>query len=421
VDTIDDVFEFCQYWADHRHDLDYDIDGVVVKVDSADQRRRLGFTSRAPRWAIAFKFPPEERTTRLVDIQVSVGRTGRATPFAVLEPVFVGGSTVSMATLHNQDQVRLKDVRPGDVVVVRKAGDVIPEVVGPVLSERPADSEPWSFPSLCPCSLSSTLVRVDGEADTRCVEAACPFQRDQRIIYWATRGAMDIEGLGERTVAQLTAAGLVNDVADLYRLDADTVETLEGFARISAEKLIAAIDASRSQPAWRVLTGFGIKHLGPSASQSLAVAFGNVRAVLSATDAERDDVDGVGSVISASIAAWFDMESNRELVDRLEANGVRLDVVDPALIPDETVAATLDGQVVVITGNVPGYTRDGAKAAVVARGGTSPGSVSKSTTVLVVGEGAGASKLTKAEQLGVPQIDADAFETLLETGEIPLS
>ncbi|MGA0970248.1 MAG: NAD-dependent DNA ligase LigA [Ilumatobacteraceae bacterium] len=421
VDTIDEVFEFCQYWADHRHDLDYDIDGVVVKVDSADQRRRLGFTSRAPRWAIAFKFPPEERTTRLVDIQVSVGRTGRATPFAVLEPVFVGGSTVSMATLHNQDQVRLKDVRPGDVVVVRKAGDVIPEVVGPVLSERPADSEPWSFPSLCPCSLSSTLVRVDGEADTRCVEAACPFQRDQRIIYWATRGAMDIEGLGERTVAQLTAAGLVNDVADLYRLDADMVETLEGFARISAEKLIAAIDASRSQPAWRVLTGFGIKHLGPSASQSLAVAFGNVRAVLSATDAERDNVDGVGSVISASIAAWFDMESNRELVDRLEANGVRLDVVDPALIPDETVAATLDGHVVVITGNVPGYTRDGAKAAVLARGGTSPGSVSKSTSVLVVGEGAGASKLTKAEQLGIPQIDADAFETLLETGHLPPS
>jgi len=421
VDTIDDVFEFCQYWADHRHDLDYDIDGVVVKVDSADQRRRLGFTSRAPRWAIAFKFPPEERTTRLVDIQVSVGRTGRATPFAVLEPVFVGGSTVSMATLHNQDQVRLKDVRPGDVVVVRKAGDVIPEVVGPVLSERPADSTPWDFPSLCPCSLLSTLVRVDGEADTRCVEAACPFQRDQRIIYWATRGAMDIEGLGERTVAQLTAAGLVSDVADLYRLDVDMVEALEGFARISAEKLIAAIDASRSQPAWRVLTGFGIKHLGPSASQSLAVAFGNVRAVLSATDVERDNVDGVGSVISASIAAWFDMESNRELVDRLEANGVRLDVVDPALIPDETIAATLDGQVVVITGNVPGYTRDGAKAAVVARGGTSPGSVSKSTTVLVVGEGAGASKLTKAEQLGVPQIDADAFETLLETGEVPPS
>jgi DNA ligase (NAD+) len=265
------------------------------------------------------------------------------------------------------------------------------------------------------------LVRVDGEADTRCVEAACPFQRDQRIIYWATRGAMDIEGLGERTVAQLTAAGLVNDVADLYRLDADMVETLEGFARISAEKLIAAIDASRSQPAWRVLTGFGIKHLGPSASQSLAVAFGNVRAVLSATDAERDNVDGVGSVISASIAAWFDMESNRELVDRLEANGVRLDVVDPALIPDETVAATLDGHVVVITGNVPGYTRDGAKAAVLARGGTSPGSVSKSTSVLVVGEGAGASKLTKAEQLGIPQIDADAFETLLETGHLPPS
>lgn len=416
VGSLDDVVGFCRHWLDHRHDLDYDIDGVVVKVNDAAQRRQLGFTSRAPRWAIAFKFPPEERTTQLLDIQVSVGRTGRATPFAVLEPVFVGGSTVSMATLHNQDQVRLKDVRPGDTVVVRKAGDVIPEVVGPVLSERPDGCEPWTFPTTCSCPVGSTFVRVDGEADTRCVEASCPYQRDQRIIYWATRGAMDIEGLGERTVAQLTSSGLVADIADLYRLDVDAVEGLDGFARLSAEKLIAAIDASRRQPAWRVLTGFGIKHLGPSASQSLALAFGDVRAVLGADATSRDAVDGVGTVISASIDAWYAQQSNRDLVDRLSANGVLFDIADPALVPDSDIEATLDGQVVVITGNVPGYSRDEARAAVVARGGTSPGSVSKTTSVLVVGEGAGASKLTKAESLGIPQITADAFDELLATG-----
>ena len=201
LDSVEAVVEHCVHWQEHRHDLGYEIDGVVIKVDDLAQRGHLGFTSRAPRWAIAYKFPPEERTTLLRDIQISVGRTGRTTPFAVLEPVFVGGSTVGMATLHNEDQVAVKDVRPGDTVIVRKAGDVIPEVVGPILSARPADSVPWVFPTLCPCPLKSTLVRPEGEADTRCVEPACPFQRDQRIIYWASRGAMDIEGLGERTVA----------------------------------------------------------------------------------------------------------------------------------------------------------------------------------------------------------------------------
>ena len=393
--------------------------GHALADDDLGQRDRLGVTSRAPRWAIAYKFPPEERTTRLLDIGVSVGRTGRTTPYAILEPVFVGGSTVAMATLHNQDQVRLKDVRPGDTVIVRKAGDVIPEVVGPVLSERPADSVAWDFPTTCPCPIASTLVRPEGESDTRCVEPTCPFQRDQRVIFWAGRSAMDIEGLGERTVTQLTAAGLVRDVADLYALTADQIETLEGFARPSAEKLIAAIDDSRRRPVWRVLTGFGVRHLGPAASQALAAAFGSVRSVFTASDDERSAVDGVGGVIAGSIGAWWSEPANRDLLDRLEANGVALDAPDPLAAATADVEPTLAGRTIVITGAVPGYTRDGASAAVVARGGVSPGSVSKKTDALVVGDGAGASKLTKAEQLGVPIVPADEFDQLLATGVVP--
>ena len=417
VGGLDEASALCRHWQEHRHDLDYDIDGVVIKVDDLAQRAALGHTSRAPRWAIAFKFPPEERTTRLLDIQVSVGRTGRTTPFAVLEPVFVGGSTVTMATLHNQDQVRLKDVRPGDLVVVRKAGDVIPEVVGPVLSERPDGLAAWEFPSVCPCPVASVLERAEGEADTRCVEATCPFQRDQRIIYWASRGAMDIEGLGERTVAQLAASGLVADVADLYTLTADQVESLEGFARVSAEKLVAGIDGSRGRPAWRVLTGFGIKHLGPTAAQSLATALGGVREVLEASEERRAEVAGVGQVISASVSDWWSREAHRDLVDRLDRHGVDLRVSEGPSVSD--LPATLEGRAVVVTGTVPGHTRESAQAAVLARGGTAPGSVSAKTYALVVGDGAGASKLTKAESLGIPIVSADRFDELLESGEIP--
>jgi len=422
LDSVDAVAEHCLYWQEHRHSLGYEIDGVVIKVDDLGQRRQLGFTSRAPRWAIAFKFPPEERTTLLRDIQVSVGRTGRATPFAVLEPVFVGGSTVGMATLHNEDQVAVKDVRPGDTVIVRKAGDVIPEVVGPILSARPADSEPWVFPTICPCPLRSTLLRPEGEADTRCVEPACPFQRDQRIIYWASRGAMDIEGLGERTVAQLTNAGLVRDPADIYSLTVDQVVGLEGFARISAEKLVAAIDGSRDRPLPRVLTALGIRNLGPSASQALAKAFGTLRRVFEATDAERAAVEGVGGVIAGALGRWYEQPVNREFLDRLEAAGVNFgseEEVQAALAARAAIAQTLEGKAVVVTGAVPGYTREGAEEAITMRGGSSPGSVSKKTFALVVGEGAGASKLNKAEQLGIPQIGAERFEELLASGELP--
>ncbi|MDQ3469816.1 MAG: NAD-dependent DNA ligase LigA, partial [Actinomycetota bacterium] len=388
--------------------------GVVVKLDDADQRTRLGSTSRAPRWAIAYKFPPKERTTTLREIQVSIGRTGRATPFAVLEPVFVGGSTVAVATLHNGDQVAAKDVRPGDTVIVRKAGDVIPEVVGPVVSMRPAGAAPWIFPTTCPCQVSSTLVRLEGEADTRCVEPACPFQRDQRLIYFAARVAMDIEGLGERTVAQLTGAGLVADAADIYALTSDQLTGLEGFARISADKLVAAIDDSRRRPLPRLLTALGIKHLGPAASQALAAQFGTLDGVMAASEDDLSAVAGVGPKIAASVAQWFGLEPNRSFVEKLRAADVDFGVAPPAAPETPQVLA---GKAVVATGTLAAYSREEAAAAVVARGGTSPGSVSAKTYALVVGDNPGASKLTKAEAAGVPILDEAAFERLLETGE----
>ena len=404
---------FCAHWQQHRHDLGYDIDGAVVKVDDLAQRELLGFTSRAPRWAIAFKFPPEERTTLLRDIQVSVGRTGRTTPFAVLEPVFVGGSTVSMATLHNEDQVRLKDVRPGDTVVVRKAGDVIPEVVGPVLSLRPDGLEPWSFPATCPCPLSTPLVRAEGEADTRCVEPGCPYQRDQRIIYFASRGAMDIEGLGERTVFQLSDAGLVNDPADLYGVTVEQLLGLEGFARISAEKLVASIAGSRTRPLPRVLTALGIKHLGPSAAEALSRAFGTLDAVMAAGEADLATTEGVGAVIAASIRRWFDNETNRAMIEKLRSAGVEFGNVVVSRLPQ-----VLSGKAVVVTGTLEGFNREEAEAAIKDRGGKSPGSVSAKTYAVVVGAEPGASKLTKAQELGVPILDEAAFVRLLESGDV---
>ena len=421
-DTIDEVLEYCLYRQEHRHSLAYDIDGVVIKVDDLAQRESLGFTSRAPRWAIAYKFPPEERTTELLDIKVSVGRTGRTTPFAVLDPVFVGGSTVAMATLHNQDQVAFKDVRPGDTVVVRKAGDVIPEVVGPVLAKRPPGTEPWQFPTTCPCPIGSTLVRLAGEADTRCVEPGCPFQRDQKVIYWASRGAMDIEGLGERTVTQLTAVELVRDAADIYRLTADQVESLEGFARPSAEKLVDAIQSSRGRPLPKVLTALGIKHLGPSASQALAAEFGTLRRVFEASDEQRAAVDGVGGVIASALGTWYSQPPNQDFIQRLADAGVNFGSEEEAAAREAELAATpqtLEGKTVVVTGAVPGYNREEAELAVTSRGGKSPGSVSKKTFALVVGEGAGASKLTKAEANSIPIVPADRFEELLATGELP--
>ena len=414
VSSVEDVTAYCIRWREHRHDLDYDIDGCVVKVDDLTQRERLGFTSRAPRWAIAFKFPPEERTTLLKDIMISVGRTGRVTPFAVLEPVFVGGSTVGMSTLHNQDQVALKDVRPGDTVIVRKAGDVIPEVVGPVLSLRPADSTPWVFPTECPCPLHSELVRPVGEANITCVEPACPFQRDQRIIYFASRGAMDIEGLGERTVFQLSDAGLATNPADIYFITAEQLLQLEGFATVSAERLVAAIQGAKQRPLPKLLTALGIKHLGPSAAESLARGFGTLDAIIEASEADLATTEGVGGVIAASITRWFAVEDNRRFIERLREAGVEFGNVVVSRQPQ-----VLAGKAVVVTGTVPGFSREEAEAAIKDRGGKSPGSVSAKTFAVVVGADPGAAKLTKATDLGIPMLDETGFAHLLETGELP--
>ena len=414
VNDLAEVYAFAGHWQEHRHDLPYEIDGAVAKVDQLALRELLGFTSRAPRWAIAFKFPPEERTTVLRDIQVSVGRTGRTTPFAVLDPVFVGGSTVRMATLHNEDQVRAKDVRPGDTVVVRKAGDVIPEVVGPIVSLRPEGSEPWQFPKVCPCPLATELVRPEGEADTRCVEPSCPFQRDQRVIYFGSRGAMDIEGLGERTVFQLSDAGLISDPADIYSLTAEQLLTLEGFAKISAEKLLAAIEGSKTRPLPKLLTALGIKGLGPSASESLSLAFGTLDSILAADEATLATTDGVGPVIARSISRWFAIDANKVFIDKLRRAGVDFGKVEVSRL-----APVLAGKAVVVTGTLQRYSREEAEAAIKARGGKSPGSVSAKTFAVVVGDSPGASKITKAQELGLPILDDDGFDVLLATGELP--
>ena len=414
VNDLAGVYAFAGRWQEHRHDLPYEIDGAVAKVDHLAQRELLGFTSRAPRWAIAFKFPPEERTTILRDIQVSVGRTGRTTPFAVLDPVFVGGSTVRMATLHNEDQVRLKDVRPGDTVTVRKAGDVIPEVVGPVLSLRPKGSKPWQFPKICPCPLATELVRPEGEADTRCVEPSCPFQRDQRVIYFGSRGAMDIEGLGEKTVFQLSDAGLITDPADIYSLTAEQLLGLEGFAKISVDKLLGAIEGSKTRPLPKLLTALGIKGLGPSASEALSLAFGTLDSILAADEASLAMTGGVGPIIARSICRWYAIDANKVFVEKLRNAGVEFGKVEVSRLPQ-----VLAGKAVVVTGTLERYSREEAELAIKGRGGKSPGSVSAKTFAVVVGDAPGASKITRAQELGLPILDDDGFDRLLATGDLP--
>ncbi len=413
LDSLSKVVDFCRQWEASRHDLNYEIDGVVVKLDDLAQREQLGFTSRAPRWAIAVKFAPEERNTILKDISVSIGRTGRATPFAVLEPVVLSGSTVSMATLHNREQVQLKDVRPGDTVVVRKAGDVIPEVVGPVLSLRPKNSKPWKFPTTCVCDLKSKLVQVEGEADTRCVEPECPFQRDQRIIHFASRGAMDIEGLGEKTVFALSDKNFVSDIGDLYSLNLEKLLQLDGFAELSAKNLLKAINDSKSRPLAKLLVGLGIKNLGPAAAESLARRFGSLDAIIEATSEQLSEIDGVGEVIAKKITEWFADKSHMAIIKKFRSAGVDFGNVAVSNAPQNLV-----GKAIVVTGTVEGFSREGAQEAITSRGGKSPGSVSTKTFALVVGDEPGASKLAKAQELGIPMLDAAGFVKLLETGEL---
>ena len=412
VGSLDDVFAYCEQWLQHRHDLEYEIDGVVVKVDDLAQRDELGSTSKSPRWAIAYKFPPEEATTVLRQIKLSIGRTGKATPFAQLEPVKVSGSTVQLATLHNEDQVRVKDVRPGDTVTVRKAGDVIPEVVAPVLSKRPEGLPEWRFPDACPVC-QGPLVRIEGESDTFCVNVDCPAQRDGRIGHFASRGGMDIEGLGERRVSQLTGAGLLSDPGDIYSLTYEALMGLEGFADISARNLLDAIEKSRSRPLPNLLIGLSIRHLGGRGAEVLAEAFTSMDRILEASEEEMAVTPGVGPVIARSVWEFFALDRNRSVIDKLRAAGVNFEGVARSDLPP-----TLAGRAVVVTGTLESMSRDRAVDAVKARGGASPGSVSKKTAYLVAGAEPGAAKVHKAESCGVPVIDEAAFLRLLETGEV---
>ncbi|MEL7207468.1 MAG: NAD-dependent DNA ligase LigA, partial [Actinomycetota bacterium] len=413
VATIAEVAAYAEHWLSHRHDLDYEIDGAVVKVDRLVRQRALGSTAKAPRWAIAYKFPPEERTTKLLGIQVSIGRTGKATPFAVLEPVFVGGSTVQMATLHNEDQVALKDVRPGDTVVVRKAGDVIPEVLRPVLADRPRGRRKWKFPTNCP-TCGTELVRPEGEAHIFCVNPVCPAQRQTRIEHFASRGGMDIEGMGESRVALFLAQGLIADVGDIYAIDWERVAELEGFGQLSIDNLQAAIAESRDRPLARLLVGLGIRHLGPAGAELLSSSFADIDAIMAASEEEMAAIDGVGPTIARSVAEYFRTDEARALIEKFRAAGVNLTGTPVSQQPQ-----TLAGMSIVVTGTLDGFSRDGAAEAIKSRGGKNPGSVSKKTTAVVVGTEPGASKLNKATELGVPILDEAAFVALLASGELP--
>ncbi|MDG2429015.1 MAG: NAD-dependent DNA ligase LigA [Acidimicrobiales bacterium] len=412
-ESFDDVVTHIDAVEASRHDLDFEIDGVVVKVDDLATQEILGFTARAPRWAIAYKLPPEERSTLLLDIEVSIGPGGQATPFARLEPVFVGGSTVTAATLHNADQVAIKDVRPGDVVVVRKAGDVIPEVLGPVLSERPENLAPWAFPTTCP-ACNEPLIRSEGEAATFCGNHACPRQVRGRIEHFVSRGAMDIEGFGEQRVDLFVCEGLLEDVAGVFDLDYGRIISWEGFGDTSVDKLRRAVEASRGRPLGRLLFGLRIPHVGTTVADLLATAFGHLDLLELATIEELEAVEGLGPVIAASVHDWLRQPRNIDLLGRLRSAGVNLE--GPTLNSGEELASLLAGMAVVVTGTLVGMSRDEAKAAIVARGGKSPASVSSKTTALVAGEGGGSKRL-KAEELGIPILDEVGFGRLLEQGE----
>jgi DNA ligase (NAD+) len=409
-EALDQVYEFSESMLEHRHDLGYEVDGVVVKVDDLGQREELGATSKAPRWAIAYKFPPEEKTTKLLKIMVSIGRTGRATPFAQMEPVFVGGSTVQMASLHNEDEVARRDVREGDTVIVRKAGDVIPEVVGPVVAKRPKRARRWKFPTDCP-ACGQPLVRVDGEAATNCVNVDCPNQRWGRIVHFAA--AMEVDGLGEERVRQFIAAGLLADAGDLYSLTVDKLLPLERIGERSAQLLVDNIEKSKSQTLVRLLVALGINNVGPAAAQDLARELGHLDRIASASLDELVAVDGVGPVLAQSVQEFFARPRNREVVEKLRRAGVNFEGPARATVPEEE--QTLAGLTVVLTGGLERFTRDEAQAEIEARGGKVTSSVSKKTSYVVAGENPG-TKLAKAEQLGVAVLDEEAFVKLLEMG-----
>ncbi len=421
VDTVDQVWDIVERWTAARHDVAYEIDGVVTKVDDIAQRARLGFTARAPRWAIAYKMPPVEERTRLERIEVNVGRTGKATPYAVLEPVVVSGVQITNATLHNEIQVHAKDVREGDTVIVRRAGDVIPEVVGPVRSERPAGAEVWHMPADCPFC-GQPLHRPEGEAHHVCENVDCPNRLFESLTHLASRGALDIEGLGEKSVRLFLDLGLLEDLAGVFRLPdhRDELLALDGWGSRSVDNLLAGIEAARHKPLERLLVALNIRHVGPTVAKLLASHRRSLEGIRTATADQLAAIDGIGPTIAEAVAAWFATPRNAELVDDLVALGVRTDTDLPEPVaPDDAGAdAPLAGMTFVVTGSLGRRTRDEAKAAIEALGGKATGSVSSRTSALVVGEAPG-SKLAKAEQLGVPVLDEDAFDRLLETGQLP--
>ena len=408
VDSVDAVWDYVEQWREHRHDPAYELDGVVVKVDEHAQQRRLGFTSSAPRWAIAFKYPPEEQQTLLRDIAINIGRTGKVTPFAVLEPVLVAGSTISLATLHNEDQVALKDVRVGDTVIVRKAGDVIPEVVGPVPSLRPPGAKPWQTPTHCPFS-GDELVRLPGEANRYCPNADCPNRLLESMAHFAGRGAMDIEGLGYETAKILLDRELVANLADIYRLrdKRDDLLALERWAEKKVDNLLAGVEGSKRRPFEHLLVGLNIRHVGGTVARLLARHFGDMDALRQADEERIAAVTGVGPIIAQAVRQWFDNERNTALVDDLAALGVRMDT------EVTRVGDSLAGKTFVLTGGLEGFTRDGAQQAIEDRGGKVASSVSKKTDYVVRGVDPG-SKAAKAAELGVAILDEAAFIALLD-------
>ena len=405
LSDLDEVYRFCSHWGEHRHDVDYEIDGIVTKVDSIAQQDELGFTSKAPRWAIAYKFPPEERTTRLDDIQVHIGRTGAATPFARLEPVFVGGVTVSTATLHNEDEVARKDVRIGDTVIVRRAGDVIPEVVGPVPSLRTGNERRFEMPRVCP-SCGSDIVRLEGESVARCVGIDCPSQRVERIFHFAGRGGMDIEGLGYQTIQALINKGFLKDPGDIYSLTKEQLLELEGFADKSASNLLQSIDSSKKRSLANLLIALSILHVGGAAAQELAAEAGSLERLQEMSYDELVALEGIGPVIGRSVISFFDQERNLEVLDKLRAAGVNTKG------ERKERGGPLGGKTFVLTGSLEGFSRQEAQAAIEALGGKVTSSVSKKTDYVVAGEAPG-TKLQRAEALGTAILDEKAFEELL--------
>ena len=420
---VDALVSFCAEWAERRRSLAFDTDGIVIKVDSYAQRRALGATSKFPRWAVAFKFPAEQKTTLLRKIEVNVGRTGAVTPFAMLEPVFIAGSTVSMATLHNADDLARKDIRELDWVIVEKAGDVIPRVVAPVLGRRPADSQPWVMPTICP-RCGSDLVREEGEAVWRCENTSCPAKLQRGLEHFASRGAMNIDGLGESLIAQLIENGLVRDYADIYALTGEQLATLTStsvrsdgreiqrrFGEKNAEKVVAQIERSKRNELWRLIYGLGIRHVGERGAQVLAGAFWSMDAIVGAPTEQLQQTHEIGPVLAQSVRTWMDEPRNRELLDRLKAAGVRMEVPESERTPAAAEGA-LTGRTYVITGTLTAMTRDQAEAALKRLGAKVAGSVSKKTTGVIVGAEAG-SKAEKARELGVPTLDEAAFLDLI--------